>query len=173
DKRGGTGALRFARLMAGRSATGVVGCLVGALGCAAVWSGCVVAFGTQLSVWGWLGTVFAGVITASILSGLLWSGRDRRWLRAVLIPEADRAGIRLGWLLAVLEGSGSSTGGQDELASLRQVAPAIGPSLLPQARRLTKPGSLPAAKPDWPVWVTPTPAAPLCAVRWCGLFVSW
>ena len=64
-------ALRFARLMAGRSTTGVVGCLVGALGCAGVWSGCVAAFGTQLSVWGWLGIVGAGVIAGSLSCGLL------------------------------------------------------------------------------------------------------
>jgi hypothetical protein len=140
-----TEALRFARLMAGRSATGVVGCLVGALSCAGVWSGCVVAFGTQLSVWGWLGIGFAGVITASLLSGLLWSGRDRRWLRAVLIPEADRAGIRLGWLLAVLEGSGSTTGGDDELASLRQLAPGIRAELAASGKAIDEAGF--ASKP--------------------------
>ena len=118
-------ALRFARMMAGRSKTGVVGCLVGALGCAGVWSACVVAFGTKLSVWGWLGVVGAGVMAGSLLSGLLWSGRDRRWLKAVLIPEVDREGIRLWWLLAVLEGSATPKGGDDELASLRQLAPAL------------------------------------------------
>jgi hypothetical protein len=118
-------ALRFVRHQAGRFRTGVVGCLGGILGCAGVWSGCVVAFGTQLSVWEWLGVVGAGAMAGSLLSALLWSGRNRRWLRAVLIPEADRAGIRLGWLLAVLEGSGPSKGGEDELASLRELAPAI------------------------------------------------
>jgi hypothetical protein len=126
DANGCAEALRFARRMAGRSTTGVVGCLGGTLGCAVVWSGCVIAFGTELSLWGWLGVVGAGVMAGSLLSGLLWSGRDRRWLKAVLIPEADRAGIRLGWLLAVLEGSsGPSKGGEDELATLRQLAPAI------------------------------------------------
>jgi hypothetical protein len=125
DANGCAEALRFARLMAGRSTTGVVGCLGGTLGGAGVWSGCVVAFGTDLSVLGWLGVVGAGVMAGSLLCGLLWSGRDRRWLKAVLIPEADRAGIRLGWLLAVLEGSGLSKHGEDELAYLRQLAPAI------------------------------------------------
>lgn len=118
-------ALRFARLMASRFTTGVIGCLGGILGCAVVWSGCVIAFGTKLSLWGWVGVVGTGVMAGSLLSSLLWSGRDRRWLKAVLIPEADRAGIRLGWLLAVLEGSGLSKHGEDELASLRQLAPAI------------------------------------------------
>jgi hypothetical protein len=125
DANGCAEALRFARLMASRSTIGVVGCLSGILGCAGVWLGCVIAFGTELRLWGWLGVVGTGVMAGSLLSGLLWSGRDRRWLKAVLIPEADRAGICLGWLLAILEGSGLSKPGEDELASLRQLAPAI------------------------------------------------
>jgi len=133
-------ALRFARLMAGRSAIGVVGCLGGTLGCAGVWSGCVVVFGTKLSAWGWLGVVGAGVMAGSLLSGLLWSGRDRRWLKAVLLPEADRTGIRLGWLLAVLEGSGLSKGGEDELASLRQLAPAIRAELAASGKAVDEAG---------------------------------
>jgi hypothetical protein len=118
-------ALRFAYLMAIRNTTGVVGWLAGALGCAGVWAGCVIAFGTELGLWGWLGIVSSGVMAGSLLTGLLWSGRDRRWLKSVLIPQADRAGIRLGWLLVVLEGSEPSKRGEDELASLRQLAPAL------------------------------------------------
>ncbi len=118
-------ALQFARLIAKRSTTGVVGCLAGALGCVGVWSGCIIAFGAELDLWRWLGVISIGVIAGSLLCGLFWSGRDRRWLEGVLIPEADRAGIRLGWLLAVLEGSGVSKYGEDELASLRELAPAI------------------------------------------------
>jgi hypothetical protein len=125
DTNGCAEVLRFARLMAGRYKVGVVGCLAGALGCAAVWSVCVIAFGTELGLWGWLGVVGAGVMAGSLLSGRLWSGRDGRWLKSVLIPEAEQEGIRLGWLLAVLERSGPSTGGQDELASLRRLAPAL------------------------------------------------
>jgi hypothetical protein len=140
DTNGCAEALRFARLMAGRSTSGVVGCLGGILGCAGVWSGCVVAFGTKLSVWGWLGVVGAGVLVGSILSGLLWSGRDRRWLKAVLIPEANRAGIRLGWLVAVLEGSGPSKSGDDELASLRQLAPAIRAELAASGKAVDEAG---------------------------------
>jgi hypothetical protein len=140
DANGCAEALRFARHQADRSTTGVVGCLGGALGCAGVWSGCVVAFGTELSVWGWLGVVGAGVMAGSLLSGLLWSGRDRRWLKAVLIPEADRAGIRLGWLLAVLEGSGPWKGGEDELASLRQLAPAIRAELAASGKAVDEAG---------------------------------
>jgi len=133
-------ALRFARLMASRSAIGVVGCLGGILVCAGVWFGCVLAFGTELSLWGWLGVVGTGVLAGSLLSGLLSSGRDRRWLKAVLIPEADRAGIRLGWLLAVLEGSGLSKHGEDELASLRQLAPAIRTELAASGKAVNEAG---------------------------------
>jgi hypothetical protein len=79
-------------------------------------------------------------MAGSLLSGLLWSGRDRRWLKAVLIPEADRAGIRLGWLLAVLEGSGPSKGGEDELASLRQLAPAIRAELAASGKAVDEAG---------------------------------
>jgi hypothetical protein len=118
-------ALRFARSMAGRYTTGVVGCLAGTLGCAGVWSGLLLAFGTRLSILGWLGFIGAGIMAGSLLSRLLWSGRDRRWVREVLLPEADRAGIRLGWVLAVLEGGGSFKRGGDELGHLRELAPAI------------------------------------------------
>jgi hypothetical protein len=63
-----------------------------------------------------------------------------RWLKAVLIPEADRAGIRLGWLLAVLEGSGPWKGGEDELASLRQLAPAIRAELAASGKAVDEAG---------------------------------
>jgi hypothetical protein len=134
DASGCAEAMRFARRMAGRHTIGVVGCLAGVLGCAGVWSGCVLALGTELGLWGWLGVVVAGVLAGSLLSGLLWSGQDRRWLRSVLIPEADRAGIRPGWLLAVLDGSGPSRGAQDELASLRRLAPALRAELATSGR---------------------------------------
>jgi len=140
DANGCAEALRFARLMAGKSTTGVVGCLGGTLACAGVWSACVFAFGTELSLWGWLGVVSAGVITGSLLSSLLWSGRDRRWLKAVLVPEADRAGICFEWLLAVLEGSGRSMPGEDELASLRQLAPAIRAELAASGKAVDEAG---------------------------------
>src|SRR5262249_42596845 len=78
DANGCAEALRLARLMAGRYTTGALGCLSGALGCAGVWAGCVIAFGTELGLWGWLGALGAGVMAGSLLSRLLWSGRDRR-----------------------------------------------------------------------------------------------
>jgi hypothetical protein len=140
DANGCAEALRFARLMAVRSTIGVVGCLSGILVCAGAWSACVVAFGTKLSVWGWLGVVGAGLVSGALLCSLLWSGRDRRWLKAVLLPEADRAGIRLEWLLAVLEGSGPSKGGEDELATLRHVAPAIRAELAASGKAVDEAG---------------------------------
>src|SRR5262249_35109595 len=79
----------------------------------------------DLSLWRWLGVLGAGGLVGSVLCGLLWSGSDRRWVKGVLVPEADRAGIRPGWLLAVLERGGSSNRGDDELASLRELAPTI------------------------------------------------
>jgi hypothetical protein len=111
-----------------------------ASGCAGVWAACVLAFGTKLSLWGWLGVGGAGVMAGSLMSTLLWSGRDRRWARAVLIPEADRAGIHLGWLLAVLEGSNPSKDGDGELASLRQLASAIRAELAASGRVVDKAG---------------------------------
>jgi hypothetical protein len=151
DANGCAESLRFARHQAGRFRTGVVGCLGGILGCAGVWSGCVVAFGTQLSVWGWIGIFGAGVMAGSLLSALLWSGRNRRWLSAVLIPEADQAGIRLGWLLAVLEGSAPSKVGDDDLASLRELAPALRAELAASGKAVDEAGfafrALPGSSP--------------------------
>ena len=147
DANGCAEALRFTRLMAGQSAIGVVGCLGGSLVCAGVWLGCVVAFGTELSALQWLGVGGAGVMAGSLLTGLLWSGMDRRWLKAVLIPEADRAGIRLGWLLAVLEGSGPLKGGEDELASLRHLAPAIRAELAASGKAVDEAGFACGARP--------------------------
>lgn len=125
DVTGCAEALRFARLMASQSTNRVVGCLGGVLVCAGVWLACIVTVGTRLSLWGWLGVVGSGLIAGTLLTGQIWSGRDRRWLRSHLIPEADRAGIHFGWLVAVLEGSVLSKHGDDELTSLRQLAPAI------------------------------------------------
>jgi hypothetical protein len=152
EAKGCAEALRFACLMAGRYTTGVVGWLAGALGCAGIWAGCVIAFGTKLGLWGWLGVVGAGVMAGSFLNGLLWSGRDRRWLRSVLIPEADRAGIRLGWLLAVLEGSGPSKDGEDELAALRQLAPELRAELAASGKTVDEAGFALGALPRVISW---------------------
>jgi hypothetical protein len=124
-------ALRFARLMAGQYTTGALGCLAGILGCAGVWSGCLLVLGSRLDLWGWIGVAAGGLMTGSLLSHLLWLNRDRRWVKEVLIPEAQRSGICLGWLLTVLESGGDLKRVEDELRRLRELAPAIRAELTP------------------------------------------
>src|SRR5262249_5679970 len=96
-------ALRFARLMAGRYTFGAVGCLVGILGCAGVWSGCLLVLGRNLNLWGWVAVLAGGFMTGGLLSALFGSKRDGRWVKEVLLPEAHQSEIRLEALLAVLE----------------------------------------------------------------------
>jgi hypothetical protein len=111
--------------MAGRYGFGAVGCLAGVLGSVVVWSGCLLLFGTNLTFRGWAAVLVAGFVTGGLLSGLFWSKRDVRWVWGVLLPEARRAAIRPAALLAVLAGGSSTHQGQDELALLRQLAPAL------------------------------------------------
>ena len=118
-------ALRFAGLMAGRYTTGAVGCLAGALGCVGVWSGCLLVLGTRLQLWGWVVIAAAGLMTGGLLCHLFWRTRDRRWVKQVLMPEAQRSGIRLDTLLAVLEDGVSSTRGEGPMRPLRELAPTI------------------------------------------------
>jgi hypothetical protein len=118
-------ALAFARSVAGHYTFGAAGCVAALLGCAGVWAGCLVAFGTDLASGGWAAVLVAGVVAGGLLSALFWGNRDRRWVRGVLLPEARRAGIRPEILLAVLEGGGSPRQVEDELSLLRQLAPAL------------------------------------------------
>jgi predicted Zn finger-like uncharacterized protein len=118
-------AFQFARSMAGRYTIGLVGCLAGILACVGVWSGCLLVLGTNLNLWAWVAVFGAGIVAGALPSRLLWSRRDRRWVREVLLPEADRAGIRFGWLLAVLEDASALRRVEDELRPLRELAPAI------------------------------------------------
>jgi hypothetical protein len=118
-------ALQFARMMASRYPLGVVEWLVGILGCVVTWSGCLLVLGTRLTGWGWLGVIAGGFFTGVLLIAQLGSKREVRWVKGVLLPEAERSGIRPGALLAVLEGTGLSKQVGDELSLLRQVAPAI------------------------------------------------
>jgi hypothetical protein len=97
-------------------------------------------FGTQLGLWGWLGVVVAGLMAGLLLNGFLWSGRDRRWIHSVLIPQADRAGVRLVWLLAVFEGSALTKNGEDELANLHQLAPALRAELAASGKTIDEAG---------------------------------
>ena len=64
-------------------------------------------------------------MTGGIMSHFFWSRRDRRWVKEVLMPEAQRSGIRLGTLLAVLEDGSSPKRVEDELRTIRQLAPTI------------------------------------------------
>ena len=118
-------ALRFARLMAGRHAVGAIGCLAGVVGCVGVWSACLLIPRSSLSALGWVGIAAAGLVTGGALSHQFWSKRDRRWVKDVLIPEAQQSGIRLGTLLAVLEDGMSLTRVEDELRTMRQLVPTI------------------------------------------------
>jgi hypothetical protein len=117
-------ALRFARLMAGRYTTGAVGCLAGVLGCVGVWSACLLLV-PRLNVLGWVAIAAAGLVAGGLLCQLFWSKRNRRWVTEVLMPEAQRSGIHLGTLLAVLEDGIQPTRAEDELRTLRELAPTI------------------------------------------------
>jgi hypothetical protein len=111
--------------MAGRYTFGAAGCLAGLLGGIGVWSGCLLVFGTDLTVRGWVAVFAGGAVAGGLLSTLFGGKRDGRWVQGVLLPEARRSGIRPEALLAVLEGGGSPHQVEDELRLLRQVAPAI------------------------------------------------
>jgi hypothetical protein len=85
-----TEAICFTEVMANRSKSGAVGCLGGILGSAGVWIGCIALFGTNVSLMGSLGILFAGLLTGTSVSGLLWSARDRSWLQAVASVGCSR-----------------------------------------------------------------------------------
>ena len=114
----------FAQAMAGRYSLGATGCLLGVAVAAGVW----IAAWLTLDIQGTLGWTLVGILglaAASVPHQLLSASRDRRWVREVLLPEADRARVPLAWVLAVIEKSGSPRGARDELGSLRDIAPAI------------------------------------------------
>jgi hypothetical protein len=134
-----TEAICFTEVMANRSKSGAVGCLGGILGSAGVWIGCIALFGTNVSLMGSLGILFAGLLTGTSVSGLLWSARDRSWLQAVLLPEADREKICLGWLLQVLERSRLSEEAESKLASFREIAPAIRSHMAAEGKAIKEP----------------------------------
>jgi hypothetical protein len=88
--------------------------------------GCLWTFGTNLGALQWVGVVAAGLIAGSSVSYPLWVRASRRWIETTLIPEIETAGISPDWLLAVLERGGSpSKTVYDDLADLRELAPAI------------------------------------------------
>jgi hypothetical protein len=114
----------FARAMAGRHSLGAIGCLLGVAVTAGVW----LAAWWTLDAPGALGWALIGVIglaAGGMPYQLLSASRDRRWVREVLLPEADRANLPLEWLLAVIEQTVTPRAGGDELGSFREIAPAI------------------------------------------------
>jgi len=121
--------------MAGRYTFGIVGCLAGVLVCVGVCSVRIFAFGTNLTFQGRAGVFAAGGVAGGLLSALFWGNRDGRWVKGVLLPEAQKAGIRPQVLLAILEGGDSKHQVEDELGLLRQLAPALRAELGPLATR--------------------------------------
>ena len=114
----------FARAMAGRSPFEATGCILGASVTAAVW----IAAWLSLDSPGPLGWALVGIL--GLMAGitpfqLLSASRGRRWVREVLIPEADRAGVSLEWVTAIIEKTVTPRGDTDDLGSLRDLAPAI------------------------------------------------
>jgi hypothetical protein len=124
-------AVRFARSMAGRYTTGAAGCLAAVLVCVGIWSGCAWVLGGRLSILAWVAVAAAGLMAGGTAAHLLWGGRDRRWVKEVLAPEARRSGICVEWLLAVLEDRAPSPQVKDELGRLRDLQPAIRAELAP------------------------------------------
>jgi hypothetical protein len=114
----------FVRAMARRYPFGATGCLLGAAVTAAVW---IVAWLTLDSpgALGWALVGILGLAAGSTPFQLLSASRGRRWVREVLIPEADRASVQLEWVAAVIEKTATARGAGDELGSLRDIAPAI------------------------------------------------
>jgi hypothetical protein len=128
-----TGAERFARAMAGRYSIGAAGCLAGVLGAIAVWVPAGLTF-EGLGTSGWLLVIAIGLAAGGAPCYLLWQVRDRQWVRNVLLPEANKAGVEPRWLLAVVEGTAGGTGAADEVGALRGVGPALRAALAAESR---------------------------------------
>ena len=52
---------------------------------------------------GRIGTFLAGCAAAALTSHLFFAGRVRRWVRLVLVPEAQLANVSLATFLAVID----------------------------------------------------------------------
>jgi hypothetical protein len=84
----------FARSMAGRYPIGATGCLAETVLAVGVW----VAAGFTLArmdagAVGWVLVAVAGLAAGGLPGWLLSQTRGRRWVRDVLLPEADREGV--------------------------------------------------------------------------------
>ena len=132
----------FARSMAGRYTIGAAGCLAGVAVAAGVWVAAGLTF-VGLGTLGWALVAVVGLVAGGVPGWLLSQARDRWWVRDVLLPEADRAGVLPAWVLAVVEGTTAPRGAGDELGELRGIGPASVRSWPPGvgALRAGSPGS--------------------------------
>jgi hypothetical protein len=125
----------FARSMAGRYPSGAAGCLAGVVLAVGVW---VAAWFTlrymDVGALGWALVAIAGLAAGGLPGSLLSQTRGRRWVRDVLIPEADRAGVLPEWVLAVLEGTAAPGGTEDELSRIRDLGPVLREELVAGGR---------------------------------------
>ena len=143
DARRCDAALGFAHAMACQSKPVAIGLLAGGLVGTAVGLGCFWVLGPDKGFWSGV----AGFVSGMMTIGCIWSGRDRRWISDVLIPEADRKTIHLGWFLQVLQQGGFRK--QGELQELCELAWVIESKLVAGGRVLEEPAFLAAsaAKP--------------------------
>jgi hypothetical protein len=91
----------FARAVAA-SFPGAAGCLQALLVAVAVWSAFLWAPAVRALLPG-VATVIVGLGCGGAVLGLLQARRTRQWVRGVLIPEGEKAGIDFGRFLALLQ----------------------------------------------------------------------
>ena len=83
---------------------------------------------------GWVLIVVAGLAAGGLPGWLLSQTRGRRWVRDVLLPEADRADVPPEWVLAVLEETAARGGAEDELSGIRDLGPLLRAELVAGGR---------------------------------------
>ena len=121
--------------MAGRYTIGAAGCLAGVVLAVGVWVAAGFTFGRlDLGAVGWVLVVIAGLAAGGLPGWLLSQTRGRHWVRDVLLPEADRAGVLPEWVLAVLEGTAARGGAEDELGGIRDIGPVLRAELVAGGR---------------------------------------
>jgi hypothetical protein len=120
-----TAALDFAKRLAGQYRPAVLGCVMGLILCIAVWALCVALLPIRLNVWTLVCILFAGLIAGALPGQFFAMLRDRRWIRDVLLPQAEQEKIRLPALLAILDDGSPTQRVEDGLALLRSLPPTI------------------------------------------------
>jgi hypothetical protein len=114
----------FARCIAGRYTMGTAGCVAGVVLAVGVWTVAGLTL-RDLDAGGWVMVGVAGLAAGGVPSWLLVKTRGRRWVREVLIPEAEGEGVSPEWVLAVLEGTAPPKGAEDDLSRIREIVPAL------------------------------------------------